>query len=106
MSQMGFNFGEQARARNTDPWTSQAAAASLESSKIRASQEAILEFLKKYGSMDDGSLVKLYKGPPAQSPSGIRTRRAELVEKGLVRDSGKTITMPSGRKAIMWEAVE
>jgi len=105
MSQGSFDFGDGARARASDPWTSHAAAQSLESDKIRQSQEAVLSFLRRHGGMDDSSLVKLYSGSPQQSPSGLRTRRAELVEKGLVRDSGKTVTLPSGRRAIVWESV-
>lgn len=96
------NGGDQARARNTDPWTSHAAAESLEPDKLRLSQEAVLRFLRRHGPMDDGKLVKTYNGDVPQSPSGLRTRRAELVAKGLVVDSGDVVVMPSGRKAIIW----
>ena len=38
-----------------------------------------------------------------RSASGIRTRRSELVHAGYVRDSGHRATLPTGRKAIVWE---
>jgi hypothetical protein len=59
--------------------------------------------------MTDTKLVELYglgteEGEcPKQSPSGIRTRRSELVEEGIVKDSGRLETLPSNRKAIVWE---
>ncbi len=36
------------------------------------------------------------------NPSTQRPRRVELVEKGLVRDSGKTRKTKSGRSAVVW----
>jgi hypothetical protein len=35
----------------------------------------------------------------------VRPRRGGLVEKGLVRDSGRTRATSSGRQAIVWEIV-
>lgn len=37
------------------------------------------------------------------SPSGARTRRAELVAQGKVVDSLKRTKLPSGRFAIVWK---
>jgi hypothetical protein len=37
------------------------------------------------------------------SVSGIRTRRAELVEAGTVYDTGETRPTISGRAAIVWD---
>jgi hypothetical protein len=104
-TQYGLFDDQSAHARRTDPWTSHAAADSLTSDKIRRSQDAVLRFLRERGGMDDGTLVAAYDLQPPQSPSGLRTRRAELVSRGLVRDSGRTITTTSGRKSIVWEAV-
>lgn len=109
---------EAAHARRTDPQTSHDAARSISSDKIRASQQAVLDVLAQRGPMSDADLVDLYVsgwtrhtdppefvGPlPMQSPSGIRTRRAELVELGKVVDSGERATLPSGRRAIVWKA--
>lgn len=58
----------------------------------------------------DPDLVSLYDGLhganpeafPRQSESGIRTRRKELTDAGLVEDSGETVTLESGRKATVW----
>lgn len=91
-------------ARRTDPSTSHAAAASISSSKLRSSQVAVLEWLREHGPATDEALVELYNGPD-QSPSGLRTRRRELVEQRLVRDSGARQPLASGRMAIVWEVV-
>jgi hypothetical protein len=40
---------------------------------------------------------------PRQSESGIRTRRKELVERGLVEDTGRRDILVSGRKSIIWK---
>ncbi len=40
-----------------------------------------------------------------QSSSGIRTRTAELVEIGLVRDTGRTAKTEAGFDSVVWEAV-
>ena len=53
--------------------------------------------------MDDETLVRRLDG--VLSPSGARTRRAELVVKGLVYDTGERVTLLSGRRAIVWSAV-
>lgn len=89
------------RARRTDPETSHEAAASVDN--ITATQSFVLQALKK--PRTDPQLIEAYrqlkKAPPA-SESGIRTRRSELVEKGLVVDSGTRSRTPFGRKAIVW----
>src|SRR5690349_12580706 len=95
-----------ARARTTDPATSHEAAASLPADKLRDSQQAVLNLLRR-GPGTDTDIEWRYgnHGEPPQSSSGLRTRRKELVAKGLVEDSGDRVTMPSGRKAIIWRAV-
>ncbi len=45
-------------------------------------------------------------GFPHQSPSGLRTRRKELVDAGLVVDTGRRGTLRSGRLSIIWAAAE
>ncbi len=40
-----------------------------------------------------------------QSSSGIRTRTSELVEIGLVRDTGRKAKTEAGFNAVVWEAV-
>jgi hypothetical protein len=95
-----------ARARRTDPKTSQRAAASVQ--RVRDNQQAVLKILEIYGPLTDEQLVGLYGRAsqnnehrfPKQSPSGLRTRRHELVELGKVRDSSKREKLASGRWAM------
>ena len=95
-----------ARARATDPDTSHQAARSV--TNLRDSQEAVLRTLRLM-SATDVELMRVYRHNernPVQSDSGIRTRRKELVDLGLVRDSGLRRKLPSGRNAIVWEVVK
>jgi len=90
-----------ARARTTDPKTSQDAAASVDN--ITATQEYVLKALRRPRA--DVELVEVYrkfKRAPRASESGIRSRRAELVDRGLVVDTGRRIRLDSGRFAIVW----
>jgi hypothetical protein len=97
------------RARRTDPETSHEAADSLH--HLRTSQAAVLRVLRQ-GSMTDQTLVREYNRAfandpfkfPLQSESGIRTRRKELVELGMVEDAGVRIRLASGRRGIVWMA--
>lgn len=93
---------DRAVARNTDPETSHAAAKSVGSDRIRSSQKIILNLLRKFGPMTDAEIAGLMK--VGFSPSGTRTRRKELVDKGLVRDSGNRKRTSSGRSTIVWVA--
>ena len=104
-----FNFGKaarQARARRTDPVTSHQAAESVKD--LRGSQRAVLKLFHDmpagYG-MTDEDIAKHYptKGLLQQSPSGLRTRRKELVDAGYLEDSGERRRMTTGRKAIVWQ---
>lgn len=88
-----------ARARRNDRKTSHDAAASV--SNISATQQIVWDAFAQYGAMADAALVLLLTGTPL-SPSGIRTRRAELVALGKLVDSGKTTTLPSGRQSTVW----
>jgi len=91
-------------ARITDPETSHEAAESV--SNISETQERILNILKD-GPLTDEHLNMIYKTQVGYtSESGIRSRRAELVERGLVRDSGMRQKLRSGRSAIVWEATK
>lgn len=99
-----------AHARPTDPHTSHEAARSVGGDRLRASQQAVLAVLKHHGPSTDLLLVELYDmlaaagAQPVQSPSGIRSRRHELVEAGQVVDTGRRVKLPSGRRAIVWAA--
>jgi hypothetical protein len=90
-----------ARARNTDPVTSHLAAEAVDN--ITKTQEFILRCLRK--PRPDVELVEAYrnmKTAPRASESGIRSRRAELVDRGLVVDTGGRVKLSSGRYAIIW----
>lgn len=92
-------------ARRTDPKTSHDAAASVDEIKATDTQRAILAILKV--PMTDVDLVFTYGvafingRAPRASESGIRSRRAELADRGLVVPVGYE-TLASGRKAIVW----
>lgn len=92
-----------AAARASDPQTSHEAADTVK--HITATQQAILKLLRK--PLTDEQLVELYalavswnEAPPA-SPSGIRSRRAELYQRRLIDAVGFAKTA-SGRKALLW----
>lgn len=90
------------KARKTDPQTSHDAAESVEN--VTATQQFVLRALRR--PRNDAQLIEAYrsyKTAPRASESGIRSRRAELVDAGYVRDSGKRVKMPSGRSSIVWE---
>ncbi len=93
--------GERPRARRTDPGTSWAAADSVTDETITKTKKAILRVLEQ-GPMTDEQIASAV-GPAYTSPSGLRTRRRELTDKGMVRDSGKRSRLDSGRWAILWE---
>jgi hypothetical protein len=101
-------FPPETRYRGSDPDTSREAAHSLPSAVVRASQEAVLELLRRIGPSTDVEIAVVYEQErtarswPAQSPSGLRTRRSELVQLGLVADSGQRRQLPSGRNGIVW----
>lgn len=91
-----------ARARNTDPGTSHAAARSQTPKKMTKLRHVVLDTFIRYGPMDDTVLVSRIAG---YTPSGIRTRRSELVEMGLVEDTGIRVRLATGRLANVWKAV-
>lgn len=98
---------QEAHARRSDPQTSHEAAKSVK--KITATQSAILAVLQVSAKTDE-LLILCYhsrsaKHPdlyPKASPSGIRSRRAELVRLGYVKDSGRTAQISTGRQATVW----
>lgn len=95
-----------AHARHTDPETSHQAAASV--TRITSSRQAILDAYHLRGPMADFELEEYYAQVwqmhqwQPQSPSGIRSRRAELTELGRIIDSGRRTVTPSGRPCIIW----
>ena len=95
-----------AHARRRDPGTSHAATASVRD--IRESQQYVLSLFRKFGPMTDERLALRVVEDQAShvklSPSGIRTRRNELVRLQLVRFTGRRERISTGREARVWEA--
>lgn len=92
-------------ARNTDTHTSHEAAASVEN--LTLVQSIVLALLAE--PMTDEELVERYTALfqsagniPGASQSGIRTRRSELAERGLVEIVDHSRTR-SGRRAHVWQ---
>lgn len=99
----------QAHARRTDGKTSRDAAVSVtDTEKVR---DWIMHLFREFGEMHDEYLVENYTNGsvhqrPRASDSGIRSRRAELVRLGKLRDSGERGLTASGRKSVVWEIVK
>ena len=90
-------------ARTGDPWTSHTAAAAVD--RVRESQAAVLSVLRGRGPMTDEQIaLALDRAGVVMSPSGARTRRKELVDQGLVVDTGRTALTRSNRHTIIWTA--
>jgi hypothetical protein len=93
-------------ARGTDPVTSYEAAESV--TNVTQTQETILSLLDT--PMTDMELILAYRlaneigQAPYASESGIRSRRAELVHKGLVIHEGGYRLSPSGRRMMVWRS--
>lgn len=95
------------KARKSDPFTSFEAAGSV--TNLGATKTAILALLATQ-ALTDEQIVLAYRKmadlqiAPYASESGIRSRRNELVQAGLVEavDVGKSY---SGRKALIWGVV-
>lgn len=89
------------RSRAGDPATSRAAARSLDPDRLGPVYRRILTILRGSEGLTDEDLHGRWTGPIV-SMSGLRTRRAELVDAGLVRDSGRREKLRSGRQGIVW----
>lgn len=101
-------LGYSAKARKAHPATSHAAAASVKN--ISEVQKVILLHLRYFQDLTDEELIASYRRSekvneriPKASDSGLRSRRAELVRLGKVKDSGQRRKTASGRKSIVWE---
>ena len=74
--------------------------------KVTDAQADVYAVIEEFGPLPDHALVPLAQHVNIlhQSSSGIRTRRHELAELGLVSMSSKSWRTASGRKAHGWEA--
>lgn len=70
---------------------------------LRPTQREVYDAVERFGPIPDHALVPLaqHVSRVHQSSSGIRTRRAELTDAGLVKSVAQ-VKMPSGRTAHVW----
>jgi hypothetical protein len=95
-------FRVQSPVRRSDPETSRWSAQRV-TGTLALAQAAVLRVLRAYGPQtDEGILAHLHR---PLSPSGCRSRRAELVALGLVRFSGRFGVTAAGNRARIWQAV-
>jgi hypothetical protein len=87
-------------ARRGDPGTSWEAARSVE--HIRESQAEVLGMFRGRSWVDEELVEALLAKGSRQSPSGIRTRRRELVDLGEIVDTGRKRRGKTGRWMIVW----
>jgi hypothetical protein len=87
-------------ARTTDPETSHEAAQSV--TNITPLKQEILQRLMT--PMTDADLYEtlVFGSNLIVTESGVRSRRAELVQAGLVKDTGARQKLKTGRNAIVW----
>lgn len=100
-------FPPHTRARAGDRPTSQAAADAT-SISLNANQWQVYNVMRSIGPAIDQEIIRAVKESArgaGQSSSGIRTRRAELVEIHLAIDTGRTAKTEANFDATVWEAV-
>jgi len=96
-------FGGSAHARRTDPETSHEAAGRLKQEDLSRGQKRVLCVMHEAAPATDEVLLEASVALRVKiSPSGFRTRRTELVAKGLVEDSGGRRDTKFGNPAIVW----
>lgn len=97
--------GLEAHSRSTDPATSAIAASLVKANRSACLRARILRILDRVGPLSD-EMLDYECNPPAiargsTSPSGMRTRRAELVGLGLV-ERHSIGQSRSGRPCTVW----
>ena len=88
------------RTRHDDPATSHLAGASVP--RTTALKAVIIDALRARPSTDEELVDRLERAGVKASPSGVRSRRAELVEAGFVIESGQVRPTRMGRDATVW----
>jgi predicted ArsR family transcriptional regulator len=101
-----FGLGDRAVARAADPETSHEAADSVSKRTITQTQEAILDVLERAGPLSDEEISDALPVDLYTSPSGIRSRRAELVARGLVEWTGACDVTSSRRRTRVWRRTQ
>lgn len=91
--------------RDTDPFTSWAAAVEA-SSRAWKLRELVADVLAQFGPMTHDQLIQAVNRVRPASPSGVRTRVSELVEDGLVEQVPDMVSRSAlGRQALLWRLV-
>ncbi len=93
--------------------TAEAAAAAQSAAKRSIVLSAVLTVIRNHAPISDEQIAEHWEAMrwldaelPDVSESSLRTRRAEAVRQGLVRDSGRRGTTKRGSSCVLWEAVE
>lgn len=93
--------------------TSEAAAAAQSLEKRSTVMAAVLTIIRNSAPISDEKIAEHYEASrwldatlPDVSESSLRTRRAEAVRQGLVRDSGQRGTTKRGSSCVLWEGCE
>ena len=94
-----------ARARDTDPFTSHLAASTIMDATTL--QIRIIQCFNASQGMTDEELITTYNRMWGNSfpatESSIRSRRAELRDRGAIVDTGRTRLNKNGNKSIVWD---
>jgi len=93
--------GQAATARLSDPETSHEAAAAFSQKRLTAIQLDVLTWFRSVGQGTDEELEAALLGKHPGF-STLRKRRCELVDKGLLEDSGEGRVNRNGRKMVVW----
>lgn len=95
---------DRALARGTDPETSHEAASRL--GDLTDTQEEVFGLVARHGPLTDEQLLaRAADAGSTQKPSGLRTRRKELVDAELVCWDGWALNA-DGHRVRLWRAVE
>src|SRR5262249_58666827 len=94
----GENNLSEGLVRNTDPFTSHEAAATVE---VTGAEKAVLDALVAAG--DSGLIAPELATKTGLPLNTVSARTRPLVNKGLIVDSGETRKGPSGRRQIVWK---
>lgn len=89
------------RVRRADPETSKAAARSITADSELHHQIVGLLY-RSVPLTDEEICTRLLAQGIRCTPSGVRSRRSELVDAGIVKDSGQRGTTVAGRESIRW----
>jgi hypothetical protein len=106
VSECQRSFFDDANTPWSDAETWKRAAESISLERLTRTQELVLAGLQIVGPSTDDELIAAFRRrwPSCRlSDQSIRSRRAQLVRKGLVRDSGRRRLTKRGQRSAVWE---